>query len=122
MTAPPGYRPGPLAWLGYAMGGRLRRHVEWVRHDLTDHGWRTRALLRLLVQLAPFVALIAFLPGLSVTDEVLLELLVVLSAVFTSVATAEQLRDRRLRQHGLSPPSEPPGPAGLRSSGGERPR
>lgn len=122
MRASPGYRPGPLAWLGYAMGGRLRRHVEWVRHDLTDHGWRSRALLRLLVQLAPFIVIIAFLPGLNVTDEILLELLVVLSAVFTSVATADQLRDRRLRQHGLTPQSGPPGPAGLRSSTDERPR
>ena len=49
MTSLPG-DPGPLGWLRFAFGFRLPpQNVHWVRHELTDAGWRWRTVLRHLV-------------------------------------------------------------------------
>jgi len=90
--------------LRYALGGRLPRRREWVYHDLTDAGWRMRALGRLLVQLAPVVVVLALLPGPGFVHW-MLPLFVVLTSGFVALAYGEDLRDRRLRQHGLGPRS-----------------
>ena len=38
---------GPLGWLRFAYGFRLpAENVHWVRHELTDAGWRGRTVLR----------------------------------------------------------------------------
>lgn len=90
--------------LRYAYGGRLPAYREWVRHDLTDAGWRWRALRRLLVQLVPFLVVLALLPGPAYL-HVMMPMFLLLASLFTAAAYAEDLRNRRLRQHGLEPPS-----------------
>jgi len=75
-----------------------------VRHDLTDAGWRWRALRRLLVQLLPFLIALGFLPGPGFL-HLMLPLFLLLASLFTAAAYADDLRDRRLRQHGLEPPA-----------------
>ncbi|MHB8341438.1 MAG: DUF5313 family protein [Mycobacteriales bacterium] len=99
------YRPGPGGRLRYALGGRLPAHRDWVRHDLTDAGWRWRGLGRVLVQVAPVAVGLALLPGPAIL-HVLMPLFVVLCALFIGGAYGEDLRDRRLRQHGFPSPSE----------------
>jgi hypothetical protein len=95
----------------YAYGGRLMRHRVWVRHDLTDAGWRGRGVVRALVQVAPVVVALALLPG-PVFVHVGPPVLVVVSSVFGAAAYGEPLRDRRLRQHGLPVPPRDEGPYG----------
>ncbi len=90
--------------LRYAYGGRLPAYREWVRHDLTDAGWRWRALRRLLVQLVPFLVVLTLLPGPAYL-HVMMPMFLLLASLFTAAAYAEDLRNRRLRQHGLEPPS-----------------
>ena len=59
------YRPGPLRWFWYAVGGRLpARYRSWVLHDLTCRTWPLRHLARLVAQLAPVaIVLVLLLPG-----------------------------------------------------------
>lgn len=59
------YRPGPIRWLWYAMGGGLPlRYRRWVLHDLTCRTWPLRHLVRLLVQLIPAaVVIVLVVPG-----------------------------------------------------------
>lgn len=83
------------------MGGRLPAELhDWVRRDLTDPGWRARGLLRQLVQLTPFLVLFAALPGPTVA-HVLAPLLLAFAGAFIGLALGDELRERRLRQHGL---------------------
>jgi len=100
-------RPSFPQWLRYAFGGRLPESLhEWVRHDLTDADWRWREVLRVLVQCAvPSAGLFLFPTDLQV--RVLMVALVLGGALFTAAAYGDELRDRRLRQHGLLPPRRP---------------
>ena len=93
--------------LRYAWGARLPAYRQWVRHDLTDAGWRWRALRRLLVQLLPFLVALAFLPGPGYL-HVMMPLFLLLASLFTAAAYADDIRDRRLRQHDLEPPPSNP--------------
>ena len=96
--------PTPGQRLRYALGGRLpAASREWVRHDLLDAGWRGRAVLRALVQALPACVVLALLPGPAYLHW-MLPLFVVLCAAFVAGAYGEDLRDRRLRQHGLAVP------------------
>ncbi|WP_067490920.1 DUF5313 family protein [Actinomadura hibisca] len=96
--------PGPLRWARYTLGFRLPpENREWVRHDLTDAGWRARVLLRHLALMLPICAGLAFLPG-PWWIRALVVALVLVSSVFTVVISADDLRRARLRQHGLEPP------------------
>ncbi|MEN3360106.1 MAG: hypothetical protein V7637_4088 [Mycobacteriales bacterium] len=100
-------RPTAGQWLRYAFGGRLPASLhEWVRHDLTDADWRWREVLRVLVQCAVPVVVILLLP-VDLELRVLMVALVVFGALFVAGAYGDELRDRRLRQHGL-PPANPP--------------
>jgi hypothetical protein len=92
--------------VGYVYGGRISAHREWVRHDLTDAGWQGRALVRLLLQVLPAAAVLALLPGPAYL-HVLLPLFVLLTGGFIGVIYADELRERRLRQHGFEPPVDP---------------
>jgi hypothetical protein len=94
-------------WLRYALGGRLPAPLhEWVRHDLTDADWRWREIARVLVQCAVPVLVLVLLPaGLPV--RLLMAALVLGGALFVAAAFGDELRDRRLRQHGLLPPQQP---------------
>ena len=48
----------------FALGARLPdRNREWVRHDLTDAGWRGRLTVRHLLVMLPFAAALAAFPG-----------------------------------------------------------
>ncbi len=95
--------PSRLQRLAYAFGARLPRHTRWVVHDLTSYGWRWRAFRRLLLQVVPPSLLLALLPGPAYL-HVLMPAFVILSALFVGMAYADDFRDRRLRQHGVTPP------------------
>ena len=99
-------RAGALGQLRYTLGGRLPRHVEWVRHDLTDAGWQVRLLLRVFVPLLPVVIATVFVPLPQRQLHVYLAALVVLSWGLSIPPLVEPLRNRRLRQHGIEPPPE----------------
>lgn len=97
-------RPSVLQWLRYALGGRLPEPLlDWVRHDLTDADWRWRQLLRVLVQATLPVVVIAVLPA-PLGLRVLMAALVLLGALSVGAAYGDELRARRLRQHGLTLP------------------
>ena len=87
----------------YTFGARLPGHTRWVVHDLTSFGWRSRAFRRLLLQVVPPALLLALLPGPAYL-HVLMPLFVILPALFIGAAYADDIRDRRLRQHGVTPP------------------
>lgn len=98
-------RPSAVQWLRYAVGGRLPEPLhDWVRHDLTDADWRWRQILRVLVQSALPVLVIALLPAPG-TLRVLMMALVLLGSLSVGAAYSDELRERRLRQHGLTPPA-----------------
>jgi hypothetical protein len=98
--------PGPLRWLRYAAGLRLPpENRDWVRHDLTDAGWRVRAAVRALVRLLPLVAICAVLPG-AWAIRALLIALVVIGGVAVGLLYADTIRAGRLRQHGLAVPDD----------------
>ena len=100
-------KPTAAQWLRYALGGRLPEPLhEWVRHDLTDADWRWREVLRVLVQCAVPVLVVLLLPA-DLPVRVLMVTLVVGGALFVAGAFGDELRDRRLRQHGLLPPQRP---------------
>jgi hypothetical protein len=97
-------RQSTLQWLRYALGGRLPEPLhDWVRHDLTDADWRWRQLLRVLFQAALPVLVIALLPA-QAGLRALTAALVLVGALSVGAAYGDELRARRLRQHGLSPP------------------
>ena len=83
-----------------------------MRHDLVDAGWRARGVLRTLVQLAPAAGLLALLPGPWYL-HVMLPVLVLVCGLFVAAAYGDDLRDRRLRQHGLAPPRRDDPPRGF---------
>ena len=58
-------RPGPLRWVGYALGAGLpAEYRDWVLHDVTTRTWALRHLARVTVQLAPVAVLLyVLIPG-----------------------------------------------------------
>jgi hypothetical protein len=77
-----------------------------------DAGWRWRALWRSLAQAALPTVLLALLPG-PVGVRLGAIALLLLTVAFLAAAYAEDLRDRRLRQHGLPVPDREPPPRGF---------
>ena len=64
MTRLPG-DPGPLGWLRFAWGFRLPdENVHWVRHQLTDPGWRGRTVVRHLAVIIPMCAVLVAVLGI----------------------------------------------------------
>ena len=54
--------PGVGRWLRFAVGFRLPpENRDWVRHELTDAGWRGRTVLRHLAVILPICAVVAVL-------------------------------------------------------------
>ena len=92
----------------YAVGLRLPpENLAWVEHDLTDAGWRGRMLARHLALMVPVCVLLGLLPaGWGVRLAV--AALALLSSTFVVVVNADEIRQARLRQHGLPVPGEPP--------------
>jgi membrane protein YdbS with pleckstrin-like domain len=104
--------PGPLRWLRFAAGFRLpEENRDWVRHELTDAGWRWRTVLRHLAVIIPVCAVVAvLLLTLSPAPAwfaVLMVVLILCGSIFTVAAYADDIRASRLRQHGLDVPDDP---------------
>jgi hypothetical protein len=103
MTRLPG-DPGPLRWARYALGFRLpAENRDWVRHDLTDAGWRGRVMVRHLALMIPVAALLALLPA-EWWIRLMVAALALIASTFTVAIMADDLRRSRLRQHGMDPP------------------
>jgi hypothetical protein len=99
-------------WLRFAIGFRLpAENRDWVRHELTDAGWRGRTVLRHLAVILPICAIVAVVlltlipasPWLAVA----MVALILSGSVFTVAAYADDIRASRLRQHGLDVPDDP---------------
>jgi len=78
---------------------------DWVRHDLTDAGWRGRMTARHLAVMVPVCVALGLLPAewwirLSVAA------LALFASTFVVMIAAADLRAARLHQHGLSTPGE----------------
>lgn len=98
--------PSPWRWLRFAIGFRLPpENNEWVRHELTDAGWRVRALGRLLVPLLPVGLAFLALPG-PWSLRIFLALFIVSSGLIIGLMYGDTLRAARLRQHQLPVPQD----------------
>jgi hypothetical protein len=99
--------PGPWRWLRFAIGLRLPpENHEWVRHELTDAGWRVRALVRQLVILLPIAAGFLALPGQR-SVRIAIAMLIIFGGLFIALTYGDSLRAARLRQHRLPVPEDP---------------
>jgi hypothetical protein len=104
--------PGPAAWLWFAIGFRLAPdHRDWVRHELTDAGWRLRTVLRHLAVIVPICVVLGVVAGVFLPAPLWLTLmtaaLILSGSLFTVAAYADDIRATRLRQHGLEVPDDP---------------
>jgi Family of unknown function (DUF5313) len=104
--------PGVLAWLKFSAGFRLpERNRDWVRHELTDAGWRGRTVLRHLAIIIPICAIVAagllVLSPAPVWFAVMMVALILCGSVFSVAAYADDIRASRLRQHGFDVPDDP---------------
>ena len=99
--------PGTLRWLRFAAGFRLPAdNTDWVRHELTDAGWRGRTIRRLLVIMVPVCVGLAFLPGPDWL-RVAVPAFALIASVGTVAISADDIRAARLRQHDLPVPDDP---------------
>jgi hypothetical protein len=104
--------PGVLRWLRFAVGFRLpAENIDWVRHELTDDGWRARTVVRHLAVIVPIcivlaAALLTLLPA-SLWLALMMIALILCGSTFTVAAYADDIRASRLRQHGLDVPNDP---------------
>jgi hypothetical protein len=104
--------PSVGRWMLFAAGFRLpARNRDWVRHELTDAGWRGRTLLRHLAIIIPICVALAVLADVLSPVPLWLILatvaLILSGSVFTVAAYADDIRASRLRQHGLDVPDDP---------------
>jgi hypothetical protein len=91
----------------FALGARLpERNREWVRHELTDAGWRGRLTARHVVVMLPLCAVLALLPG-ELWIRIAVPALFLICSVGTVALYADDIRVSRLRRHGLEPPDDP---------------
>jgi len=104
--------PGPGRWLLFAIGFRLpEKYTDWVRHELTDAGWRIRTVIRHLVVIIPICGVVALillvvLPAPGWLAGMMIGLILA-GSTFTVAAYADDIRASRLRQHGLPAPDDP---------------
>lgn len=99
--------PSIWGWLRFAIGFRLPpENREWVRHELTDAGWRGRTVRRLLAVMLPVCVVLAFLPG-PVWLRITVPLFALVASTGTVAMSADDIRATRLRQHGLEVPDDP---------------
>jgi Family of unknown function (DUF5313) len=88
----------------FAIGFRLpERNREWVRHDLTDAGWRGRLLLRHMAVVLPICLVFALLPG-AVWIRVAVPALFAICSIGIVAMYAGEIRAARLRRHDLAAP------------------
>ena len=105
----------------FALGARLPdRNRDWVRHELTDAGWRGRLTLRHVVVMLPLCAVLALLPG-ALWIRIAVPGLFLLCSVGIVALYADDIRVSRLRRHGLEAPDDPDlgRPSHLRRVGSE---
>jgi hypothetical protein len=100
--------PGIGRQLLFALGFRLPdRHLDWLRHDMVDAGWRGRLVTRHLLAMLP----IALVLGLALPGPLWLHITVPLLFLLCSVGIVamygDDIRVSRLRRHGLEPPDDP---------------
>lgn len=95
--------PGPWRRLCYGLGRRLPpEYRDWVRHDLTDAGWRGRMIGRHVLTLTPICLAATPLPG-EWWIRAMTGAMVFLGGVFTVAISADELRRSRLSRHGIDP-------------------
>ena len=98
--------PSIVRWLLFAIGFRLPpENRDWVRHELTDYGWRTRTIRRLLVVMVPVCVALSFLPG-PVWLRIAVPAFALIASVGTVLIGADDIRAARLHQHGLDVPDD----------------
>ena len=91
----------------FAIGFRLpAQNREWVRHELTDAGWRSRLTLRHLLVTLPFAAVLAAFPG-PLFIHIMVPALFLICSVGIVAMYADDIRVSRLRRHGLEAPDDP---------------
>ena len=90
----------------YALGFRLPpENTEWVRHDLTDAGWRGRMMVRHLTVISPLSVMLGLIPA-EWWIRVLVAVLALVTSSMAVLLNAGDLRDARLRRHGLPVPRD----------------
>jgi uncharacterized membrane protein YdbT with pleckstrin-like domain len=104
--------PGAVRWLRFAVGFRLpAENQDWVRHELTDAGWRFRTVARHLAVIIPICVILAVVASLLLPAPLWLVLmtvaLILSGSIFSVAAYADDIRAARLRQHGLQVPDDP---------------
>jgi hypothetical protein len=104
--------PGVFRWLWFAVGFRLApEYRDWVRHELTDAGWRSRTVRRHLAVIIPICVVLVVVLGTLLPAPLWLSLtmvaLILSGSIFTVAAYADDIRTSRLRQHGLDVPDDP---------------
>lgn len=98
--------PSAGQWLLFAVGFRLpAENHDWVRHELTDHGWRARTVRRLLVIMIPVCVALAFLPG-PAWLRAAVPAFALIASVGTVLISADDVRAARLKQHDLDVPDD----------------
>ena len=91
----------------FAIGFRLpAQNRDWVRHELTDAGWRMRVIARHLTVMIPVCALLALLPG-PPWLRVMVPALALTGSLFPVAIYSDDIRAARLRQHKLPVPDDP---------------
>lgn len=91
----------------FGLGFRLPdRNKEWVRHELTDAGWRGRLTVRQLLVMLPIAAAFAALPG-ALWIHIMVPALFLICSVGVVAMYADDIRVSRLRRHGINPPDDP---------------
>jgi Family of unknown function (DUF5313) len=91
----------------FGLGLRLPdRNRDWVRHELTDAGWRGRLTIRHLLITLPFTAALAAFPG-PLFIHIMVPALFLICSVGIVAMYADDIRVSRLRRHGLTPPDDP---------------
>ncbi|TQM29532.1 DUF5313 family protein [Nocardia bhagyanarayanae] len=89
--------------IAYDLGRELPEELhEWVVHDLVGHGAMERYLVRFIVPIIPFFALVLLFPGPMPLKIGMIVMMIVPLVIFT-VALSYVWRRFRLIQHGLSP-------------------
>ena len=91
----------------FALGARLPdRNREWVRHELTDAGWRGRLIGRHLIVTVPVCVVFVLLPG-ALWIRLMVAGFFLLCTVSIVALYADDIRVSRLRRHGLEAPDDP---------------
>jgi hypothetical protein len=99
--------PNIVGKILFAVGFRLPpANRDWVRHELTDAGWRLRVILRHLTVMVPICVLLSLLPGPDWL-HIMVPALALAGSLFTVAIYSDDIRAARLRQHKLPVPDDP---------------